>query len=126
MRFIKDIFIVWTKSENEIKSFINETNKKNYSIEFDLKFSKEKIEFLDTLVYKDHSNRLQAGTHKKTTDRQIYFYAKSPHHLSLTKSIPYSEALRIKRVFSTFDEYKNHSNDLVKQFVGKRHEENII
>ena len=57
MRFTKDILIVWTTSENELKSFINETNKKNYSIEFDFKFSKEKIEFLDTLVYKDHSKQ---------------------------------------------------------------------
>ena len=35
------------------------------------------------------------------------------------KSIPYSQALRIKRFCSTFDEYKKHSNDLAKQIVGK-------
>ena len=57
--FIDDIFMVWTKSENELKSFINKINKKHNSIKFDFKFSKEKIEFLDHLVYKDHNNRLQ-------------------------------------------------------------------
>ena len=73
MRFTKDILIVWTTSENELKSFINETNKKNYSIEFDFKFSKEKIEFLDTLVYKDHDNHLQTTI--------VYLHAKSAYHL---------------------------------------------
>ena len=45
VRFIDDIFMVWTKSENELKSFINERNKKHHSIKFDFKFSKEKIDF---------------------------------------------------------------------------------
>ena len=49
----------WTKSENELKSFINEINKKHRSIKFDFKFSEEKIEFLDTLVSKDHNNILK-------------------------------------------------------------------
>ena len=52
--------------------------------------------------------------------------AKSAHPLSLKKSIPYSQTLRIKRVCSSFDEYKKHSNDLVKRFVEKGYKENII
>ena len=52
--------------------------------------------------------------------------AKSAHPLSLKKSIPYSQPLRIKRVCSSFDEYKKHSNDLVKRFVEKGYKENII
>ena len=59
LRFIDEVFMVWTKSEKELKSFINEINKKHHSIKFDFKFSKQKIEFLDTLVYKDHNSRLQ-------------------------------------------------------------------
>ena len=77
-------------------SFINEINKKHHSIKFDFKFSKEKIEFLDTLVYKDHNNRLQTALHKKPTDCQNYLHVKSAHLLSLKKSIPYSQTLRLK------------------------------
>ena len=43
-RFIDYIFMVWTKSENKLKSFINEINKKHHSIKFDFKFSTEKVE----------------------------------------------------------------------------------
>ena len=126
LRFIDDIFIVWTKSENQLKSFVNEINKKHHSIKFDFEFSKEKIEFLDTLVYKDYHNRLQTTLYKKPTDRQNYLHAKSAHPLSLKKSIPYSQALRIKRLCSTFDEYKKHSNDMVQRFMEKGYKENII
>ena len=100
-------------------------NKKRHSIKFDFRFSKEKIEFLDTLVYKDHYNRLQTTLFKKPTDRQNYLHAKSAHPLSLKNSIPYSQALRAKRVCSNFDEHKKHSNDLVKRFVEKGYKENI-
>ena len=71
-------------------------------------FSKEKIKFLDILVHNDYSNRLQATLYKKPTDHQNYLYADCAHPLLLKKSIPCSQALRIKRVSSTFDEYKKH------------------
>ena len=41
LRFIDDIFMVWTKSENERKSFINKINKKHYSIKSDSIFQRE-------------------------------------------------------------------------------------
>ena len=58
LQFIDDIFMVWTKSKNELKFFINEINKK-HPIKFDFRFSREKTEFSDTLIYKNHNNRFQ-------------------------------------------------------------------
>ena len=58
-------------------------------MKFDFKFSKEKIDFLDTLVYKNHNNRLQTIINKKSTDRQNYFHANSAHPLSPKRSISY-------------------------------------
>ena len=73
--FIDDIFMKWTKSENELKSFINEMNKKHHSIKFDFKFSKEKTEFLDALVSKDHNKRLQTTLYKcKMQNLHILFH----------------------------------------------------
>ena len=46
------ITMEWTNSENQIRSFINE-------IKFNFKYPKDKIEFLDNLIYKDHENLLQ-------------------------------------------------------------------
>ena len=52
-----------------LKSFMNEINKKHHSIKLDFKFSNEKIQFLDTLVYKDHNNHLQTTLYIKPFDR---------------------------------------------------------
>ena len=48
--------MVWTKQENKLTS----------SIKFDSKYFKEKIKFLDALVYKDHKNHLVTTLDVKT------------------------------------------------------------
>ena len=65
---------------------MNEINQKHQSIKFDFKFSKENIEFLDTLVYIDSNNRLQTTLYKKPTDCQNYLHAKIAHPFSLKKN----------------------------------------
>ena len=78
------------------------------------------------MIYKDNNNRLQITLYKKPTDRQNYLHTKSAHPLSLKIVFLYSQALKIKHVYSTFDEYKMLSNDSVKRFVEKGYKENII
>ena len=77
--------MIWIKSESELRQFMNEINKKHQSVKFDFKFSKESIEFLDTLVYIDSNSRLQTTLYKKSTDCQNYLHAKSAHPFSLKK-----------------------------------------
>ena len=42
------------------------------------------------------------------------------------KSIPFSPALRIKRICSTFEEYRKHSQDLIKRFIDKGYNESTV
>ena len=106
--------MVWIKSESELRHFMNKINEKHQSAKFDIKFSKGSTEFLDTLVYVDSKNRLQTTIYKKPTDCQNFLRAKSAQPFSLKKSIPYSQALRIKRVCLTSVEYREHYQDLIK------------
>ena len=48
------------------------------------------------------------------------------HPGSLKKSIPYSKTLRIKRVCSTFDEYKKLSNETFFHDSWKKDSKNIV
>ena len=100
LRFIDDMFMIWTKSENDLIGFLNELNTKHTSIKFEFKHSRQQKEFLDTLVYIDNNNKLQATLYKKPSDRQNYLHSKSEHPYSLKKSIAYSQAFRIKRICS--------------------------
>ena len=105
---------------------MNEINQNYQSVKFDFKFSKESIEFLDTLVYIDSKNRLQTTLYNKPTDCQNYLHAKSAHPFSLKRSIPYSQALRIKHLCPTFEEYRKHSQDLIKRIVEKGYNESTV
>ena len=58
LRYIDGIFMVWTKSEKQLKYFMSELNQKHPSIKFDYKIDCKQIEFLDTLVYIDQQNKL--------------------------------------------------------------------
>ena len=53
--YIDNILKVWVKSESELRHFMNKMNQKHRPIKFDFKFSKESIEFLETLMYIDSS-----------------------------------------------------------------------
>ena len=119
LRFIDDIFMIWTKSEKDLIEFLNELNTKHTSIKFEFKYSRQQIEFLDSLVYIDNNNKLQATLYKKPTDRQKYLHSKSEHPYSLKKSIACSQALRIKRICSTQNEFEKYSSNLLQQLKKK-------
>ena len=125
LRYIDGIVMVWIKSEIELRQFMSEINKKQ-SIKFDFKFSKKNVEFLNTLVYIGSINRRLTTLAKKPTECQNYLLAKSTHPFSLKKSIPYSQALRIKRIFSTIEEYRKPSQDLFKKFVEKGYNKSTV
>ena len=73
---IGDTFMVWTKSEKQLKDFMSELDQKHPSIKFDYKFDCKQIEFWDTL---DQQNKLQTTLFRKSSDRQKFLNAKSEH-----------------------------------------------
>ena len=79
LRYIDDIFMVWTKSEKQLKDFISDLNQKHPSIKFDYEFDCKQIEFLDTLVYIDHQDKLQTTLFRWSSDRQNFLNAKLEH-----------------------------------------------
>ena len=67
LRYIDDIFMIWTLTKEQFHTFINELNNKHPSIKFgDYKISDTEVNFLDTKVYIDEHNRLQTTLYRKT------------------------------------------------------------
>ena len=55
----------------------------------------------------------------KPTDRQAYLHKKSAHPRHLKKSIPYGQALRIKRICSETDKFIKASNQLKTKLIAR-------
>ena len=97
-RFIDDIFFIWNGTVIQLQEFIKKLNNRHPTIKFDFKLSKTSIEFLDTTVYKNkEQNKLLATVYCKPTDRRNFLHYTYAHPRSLIKSIPYSQALRLKK-----------------------------
>ena len=48
------------------------------------------------------------------------------HPNSLWRSAPYSQALPIRQICSTFQDYHSHSRKLIEQFVDKGYKEDVV
>ena len=76
-------------------------------------------------IYRQKQNS-SATLYRKPTDLQSYLHAHSDHSKSLKRSIPYSQAFRIKTICSTLTEYKKHCAILKQNFIERGYEENIL
>ena len=120
LRYIDDIFMIWTGTKQELLIFLEKLNSKH-------NISNSNKSFLDTLIYKEKNNTLQTTLYRKPTDQQSYLHAHSDHPKSLKRSILYSQALRIKTICSTVTvEYKKHCGILKPNFIERGYEKNIL
>ena len=81
-----------------LKTFINYMNNVHPTIKFTAKYSKKAVSFLDTAVEKSVTGELSTDVYQKLTDNPAYLHRKSAHDHRLKKSIPYSQALRLRRI----------------------------
>ena len=69
---------------------------------------------------------LQTTIYRKQTDRQNYLDAQSEHPKSHEDSMPYSEALRIKRICSSQQEFLSHTAKMINQFQTRGYNRSLI
>lgn len=96
-RLIDDCFFLWPYSEEELTTLFNYLNNCHPTIKFETTHSKKFVHFLDTTVYIDN-NTIKTKLYKKPTDKKKYLHFTSIHPFHVKKSIPFSQALRYKRI----------------------------
>ena len=105
--------------------FLNELNTKHESIKFEYQISKTSITFLDTEVY-IKNNKLYTKIYRKKKDRQTFFNINSEHPKSLKAIIPYSQALRIKRICSKTTDFEHHLQELKEKLLNQGYNKKSI
>ena len=88
------------------------------NIPYELNYNEEKITFLDTTVY-IKNNSLYTQNYTKPTNKQMYLYATSNHPKQCIQSLPYSQALRMRRNTSNNEELKICIKQLKETFINR-------
>ena len=126
LRYIDDIFMIWRGTRSELESFIREINAVHRSIKFDVNFSKTSVNFLDTTVTITPNYSIQTSLYQKPTDRHNFLHQRSYHPSATKKSLPYSQALRIKRICSSVEDYTSWIVKLKDQFKARGYNDSLI
>ena len=92
----------------------------------DFNFSNKEINFLGTVVYKTQSGKLETKLYRKESDRQAYFHGKSEHPESLKRSMPFSQALRLRRICSTNNESQDSFDKLRNKLIERGYKQQEI
>ena len=92
---------------------------------FDYDYSKTQRYFLDTIT-KLSTGKLLTTLYRKEIDRRSSLHRKSKHLEILKRSIPYSQALRLKRICTTKKDFPEQSRTLTKRLVERGYNENEI
>ena len=76
LRYIDDIFFIWTHSEEELQKFMGELNSFDTNIKITYKYIDKRVSFLDLQVDIVHG-KLITSLFGKPTDRHQYLHYSS-------------------------------------------------
>ena len=121
-RFIDDIFIIWTGSEEEFLAFMKKINTLHATIKFTCSYDikNRSTTFLDTTV-KITDEGIETDLYQKPTDRVQYLLPSSCHPAHTFKSIPYSLALRLVRIVSNRDQLLVRMEELKTMLISRQY-----
>ena len=118
LRFLDDIFFIWTEGSDKLKVFVDYLNNLHPTIKFTCSHSLTNVPFLDVMVsLKD--GLIETDLYTKPTDKHQYLLISSCHPPHTKRSIPYSLALRLRRICSNYDTYKQRSQELMNYLVNR-------
>ncbi|CAM5072920.1 unnamed protein product [Natator depressus] len=116
LRYVDDIFIIWTHGKEVLEEFHHDFNNFHPTINLSLDQSTQEIHFLDTTVLISDGH-INTTLYRKPTDRYSYLHASSFHPDHTTLSIVHSQALRYNRICSNPSDRDKHLQDLYQAFL---------
>lgn len=124
-RYIDDIHFLWTHGEEDLQEFKSYMNNFHPTIRFTFEISSSQVPFLDTLTQlKD--NRIETTLYSKPTDKHTYLLPSSCHPPHTFKGVPYSQALRVRRICSQPEEEEKHLNNLKEHLLQRQYPEQLL
>ena len=114
-RYIDDIF--GFGSPSTVANFIQSLSKAHPSLKFTSSVS-QSVTFLDLRISVG-KGLFETSVHYKPTDSHSYLLYSSCHPRSQKDSIPFSQFLRLRRICSNFEDFKNKVIEMISFFVDR-------
>ena len=89
LRYIDDIFMIWTAGEQLLLEFLQWINRLHDTIKFTWDSSKWNINYLDVQVI-NNNGVIETDLYTKPTDKHQYLFHTSCHPKGVKQSIPYA------------------------------------
>ncbi len=126
-RFIDDIFFIWTHSEEDLTNFVHHANNMHPTIKFTHEYSKSSVSFLDVNVKMTSvNNSITTDLHCKPTDKHLYLQPSSCHPRHITRNIPYSLALRLRRICANDSDLDLRTHELTDQLIRRGYNKDTV
>ena len=126
LRFIDDIFMIWSHGFLELKQFINRINNYHPTIKFTYDQHKKEIPFLDTTVYMTKDNKLFTRNYHKPSDNKQYLHYHSAHPKKQKKSVPYGLLIRSKRICSIQIYFEQEARKILQQLKHRKYPQQLL
>ena len=109
--------MIWKGTKEQLDNFNKDLNEKHPTIKFEFEISQKQVNCLDKTVYIAANKEIKTKLYTKETDTHNYLHRKSVHPEKLKKTIPYGQALRIRRICTTEEDFDSGCKDLSNDFL---------
>ena len=110
-RYIDDILMIWAHSVDDLHTFTAFLNNIHPTIKFTSNYSFTSIPFLDVKVSLSNG-KITTDLYTKPTDKHQYLLHSSCHPKHTKRAIPFSLALRLRRICSSNETFTLRTNEL--------------
>ena len=95
------------------------------SIKFEVTFSTDKVCFLDTITYITEDT-IHTTVYTKPTDKKQYLYFTSSHPKHTARAIPFSQAIRFRRIIDNDDLLEGELTTLCSRFIHRGYPADLL
>ena len=126
LRFIDDIFMIWSHGIQKLKLFMELLNNHHPTIKFSYEYNQHEIPFLDTVIYRTRDNQLFTKVYHKPTDQKQYLHFHSAHPRKQKESVPYGLFIRTKRICSEEKHFEEEARHIIHQLKQRKYPSSLL
>ena len=120
LRYIDDIFFIWTHGKESLKKFLEELKDFSQYIKFTYGYSAENIPFPDLKV-RLKGGKITTDLHVKPTNRHQYLHFSSAHPNHSKRSAVFGQTLRMSRLCSNESNFERNNEKMRSLFVKREY-----